>query len=302
MQIYRGDTVAAGVACPAKINLGLRVCGRRDDGYHLIESEMVAISVFDRLSLRISPGPLQVDLENSGRGGVPPGRNNLVVRAAELFMQRTGCSARLGLRLEKRIPVGAGLGGGSSDAAAVLRVLDELLGCQVGTMRLRDWALELGADVPFFVLGEPALVSGIGEMTRPLGSWPEVPLVVAFRGSGLATAAVYARFDAALTSPDAASNIAAFPSLHPSPRRNDLEGAACELDPGIKELKKELISQGASDVGMSGSGSAVFGFFADEAAARCSAEMLTSGGDWAEAAQILAGPAPIERLDPEQDW
>lgn len=303
MHAYRGPLLAARLDCPAKINITLAVRGRRADGYHLIESEMVPVSIFDTLVLRVAPGPRQVGLRVIGRGGgVPAGRNNLVVRAAESFLERTGTLARVELLLEKRIPVGAGLGGGSSDAAAVFRGLNSLFGDQVADEQLAEWALELGADVPFFLACRPSFVEGIGESIAPLGEWPTDSVVVAFRGAGVSTAAVYSRFDAALTSPGADSTIRAFPSRNCTLFRNDLERAACDLDSGISRLKEELISHGATSAGMSGSGSAVFGFFADLSAARRCADRLRSGGGWSEVAMVLAGPREMERLDPEQDW
>jgi 4-diphosphocytidyl-2-C-methyl-D-erythritol kinase len=292
----RTETVAVQCGCPAKVNLNLIIVGRRSDGYHLIESEMAPIGIYDTVQLRVSPGASRVDLTATGRT-VPSGDTNLVVRATHLYLKRTGRSARVEVRLIKRIPVGAGLGGGSSDAAAVLRALDHAFGHEVGTVGLREWALDLGADVPFFVSGVPAIISGIGEKSRTLSTWPTAPLVVAFRGGGLATADVYARFDAPLTSREAASTISAFPPSLLLPGRNDLEGAACQIEPEIQKLKYDFVLHGASDVRMSGSGSAVFGFFDDEGTARICAQRLAMDGGWAEATKILDGPVPIERLD-----
>ncbi len=291
------EGAAARCSCAAKINLNLIICGRRSDGYHLIESEMVPIGVFDILTVQVHRGKRGVDLITKG-GSVSAGPDNLVSRAAQLVLERAGVTARVEIELDKRIPVGAGLGGGSSDAAATLRVLNELLELGLATQLLHDWALELGADVPFFLAGEPAIVSGIGEEMSHLTSWPRDPLVVAFRGAGVSTAQVYSRFDAPLTSSGTGSSIPAFPTSLPH-RRNDLEWAACQIDSGITKLKEDLSAYGASEVGMSGSGSAVFGFFRDEVAAQHCAERLRESGAWAEATRILAGPLPIERLDPE---
>ncbi len=258
---------------------------------------MVAVGVGDRLQIAVVPGEAAIELEVSGRA-VPAGPENLVYRAADSIMRRFEVSARVEIALEKVIPSGAGLGGGSSDAAATLRILDELLELGAGEGILREIALGLGADVPFFVTGRPALVSGIGEVMSPLASWPDDPLVVAFQGAGLATEKVYAGYDASLTSPQAASNIPDFPRSSGSRLRNDLEEAASRIDPGIKTLKESLRSHGAREVGMSGSGSAVFGFFRDEGSARSCAERLSREGIWAEATRIQENPSPIERVDP----
>ena len=187
-------------------------------------------------------------------------------------------------------------------AATALRMVNELAGLGLSDDRLRSLGLELGADVPFFVSCRPSRVAGIGEQISPLAAWPQEPLVVAFSGPGLATAAVYARYDASLTSQKAASSIRVFPHLPGSRHRNDLELAASQMDPGVNKLKQDLLAGGASEVGMSGSGSAVFGFFRDEATANACAKGLSEGGVWAAATTVLASACPIERTGLEIDW
>ena len=301
----RGSTAGAGLdfvglrgrcLCPAKVNLDLFVRGRRDDGYHLLESRMVPIDVGDLLTIEVGAGPTRVDLDVAGRP-VPGGRDNLVVRAAEMVLQRAELDLSVQLHLEKRVPVGAGLGGGSSDAAGTLRMMAELLEIAVGADQLAEWALELGADVPFFVAGRPARMSGIGEVLEPLTEWPRDPLVVAFQGAGLSTAEVFARFDASLTSTQPLSSIPVFPKFSDSPRSNDLEAAAIQIDPGVETLKRDLHSHGAREVGMSGSGSAVFGFFANLQLARSCSLQMSEKGVWAVVCQVLGGAPPIERLN-----
>jgi 4-diphosphocytidyl-2-C-methyl-D-erythritol kinase len=262
---------------------------------------MVPIAVADSISARISPRGRGIDLTVDG-GDVPSGCENLAYRAADVFLARYDVTAQVELRLTKRIPSGAGLGGGSSDAAAVLRLLDHLLDLAIGEEDLRVLALDLGADVPFFVSGRPARVSGIGEISTPLREWPSDPVVVAFCGPGLATAEVYRRFDASLTSPQTASTIPDFPRSPSSRHHNDLELAASQIDPGIERLKEALCARGAYRVGMSGSGSAVFGFFSDQDGASACAEQMRREGNWAEATTVLARPMPIERLDPNLNW
>jgi 4-diphosphocytidyl-2-C-methyl-D-erythritol kinase len=284
---YHGSIVR--VAAPAKLNLSLRVVGMRRDGYHLLRSEFVCIDVFDSLSISVvrgeDPG---VSLQVSG-APAPSGERNLAVRAALLFLKQTAARARVGIELVKRIPSGAGLGGGSSDAAAVLRALSRVV-CEVGAAELAGWALTLGADVPFFLDGRPSLVEGIGERITPLSSPPRGSLVVAFGGVALATADVFRRYDASLTSEKLASSIRASatgPGGRCSASANDLEAAAIQIEPGVAKLKEALVERGGSEVAMTGSGAAVFGYWPNPGAARRAAARLRASGWWAQAVAIL---------------
>jgi 4-diphosphocytidyl-2-C-methyl-D-erythritol kinase len=263
------------------VNLGLRVLGRRPDGYHLIESLFVPIGLADAVSLEISPSEeAAVTLELAGdEPGAPPGEENLAVRAARLFLHARGARARLGIRLRKRIPAGAGLGGGSSDAGAVLAGLARHFAME--PPRLQELALRLGADVPFFLEPRPALVSGIGERIDPVAGLPALPLLLAHPGPPLATARVYAALDeaAALTPPAPPPTMPALSGLREYREsvplgdllailcalRNDLEPAAVRLCPGIARLRERMHASGAAVVGMSGSGPTVFGVFRSEA-------------------------------------
>jgi len=264
---YRG--LIARVAAPAKLNLSLRVTGKRADGYHLLRSEFVCIDVFDSLRVRVDKGS-EPDVSLALAGvPVPAGEQNLAARAALLFLRRTDSRARVEIELEKRIPLGAGLGGGSSDAAAVLRALSLLI-CHVEPDDLRTWALSLGADVPFFLDGRPSLVEGIGELLTPLPTPPRGNLVVAFGGVSLATGDVFRRYDASLTSETRAITIRASatrPGGGYSASANDLEAAAIQIEPGVAKLKEALLERGGSEVAMTGSGAAVFGFWPDQGAA-----------------------------------
>jgi 4-diphosphocytidyl-2-C-methyl-D-erythritol kinase len=261
---------------PGKVNFGLRILGRRPDGYHLLESLFLPIDLGDalRLSVRDVPG---VDLALSGDcAGVPADGRNLAVRAAESFLAAAGLAHGVAIELEKRVPSPGGLGGGSSDAAAVLRCLAALLPGRVPPGRLRALALALGADVPFFLDPRPALVGGIGERIEPAAGLPSFTLLLAHPGVPLATGAVYARYDesaASLTPPEPGPSIRALLALREEPRAlqsllaNDLEPAATLLCPVVAELRKEIEATGASAVSLSGSGPTVFGVFANEDAA-----------------------------------
>jgi 4-diphosphocytidyl-2-C-methyl-D-erythritol kinase len=258
------------------VNFGLRILGRRVDGYHLLESLFLPIDLGDtlRLSLRGEPG---VALTLSGDcAGVPADRRNLALRAAEAFLAAAREPPSVALELVKRVPSPGGLGGGSSDAAAVLRGLAALLPGRVPPERLRALALALGADVPFFLEPRPALVGGIGERIEPVAGLPSFTLLLAHPGVPLATSAVYAQYDASaasLTPREAGPSIRALLALREEARAlqslvvNELEPAAALLCPVVAQLRKEIEATGALAVSLSGSGPTVFGVFANEDAA-----------------------------------
>jgi 4-diphosphocytidyl-2-C-methyl-D-erythritol kinase len=279
---------------PAKINLGLRLLGRREDGYHELESLFLPLELSDRIELRAEAGEPAVELVlEPADPRVPEGVDNLAARAAGAFLRASGLDASLHLLLRKEIPVGAGLGGGSSDAGAVLRALSERFPGAVPD--LAALALELGADVPFFLDPRPARVGGIGERIQPLEAVPAVPVLLLLPKTPLATAAVYAAWDAsgAALTPSAPDSTMAvlFPlrRLQTDPGRisveewaealrNDLEPTAVTLCPGIPGLSRRMHEAGAVAVGMSGSGPAVFGLFENESAAEKAEKVLRSGG------------------------
>ena len=267
------------LAAPAKINLGLRVTGRRPDGYHELESVFLPLDgagpLADAVELarRGEPG---VALELLGAGPEVPGdARNLAVRAAAGFLERARLPGGVAIRLEKRVPAGAGLGGGSSDAGAVLRGLAALHPGALAPEVLAGLALALGADVPFFLDPRPALVQGVGERISPVADAPPLALIVAHPGSALATGDVFRAFDA---SPSALTPPGGLPRVRPLPRRpgdesrdawaervrNDLEPTATALCPAIARLRARLRDVGALAAAMSGSGPAVYGVFESE--------------------------------------
>jgi 4-diphosphocytidyl-2-C-methyl-D-erythritol kinase len=226
--------------------------------------------------------------------GVPADAENLAARAGERFLEAAGLCRALRIRLAKRIPAAAGLGGGSSDAGAVLRGLAGLLPGALDPAALLRVATSLGADVPFFLDPRPMLVSGIGERCEPLpGPWPARVLVLANPGVQLSTARVYQGFDA---SPPPAASHGLRPLLEavraaPADARalgvlleNDLEPAALGLCPAIARLREGLREAGALAVGMSGSGPTVFGVFGNEREAE-RARGLLEAAVWARVAR-----------------
>jgi 4-diphosphocytidyl-2-C-methyl-D-erythritol kinase len=282
---------------PAKVNLFLRIVGRRPDGYHLLDSLMVPVDLCDRIDIAVQPRSRACVVIESDSQEAPANRANLAYRAAELFLDRTGFSAEVRIVVSKQIPVASGLGGGSSDAAAVLTTLNRSLRAGRSVEELMSWAALLGADVPFFVRGRPALVQGIGEKVTPVEGWGGVPMVLAFPGSGLSTAAIYQRYDASLEpSDDSLTKRAAVTSIaNLSGRRkpwrellvNDLEAVAAEANPELLVLKNLLLQLGAEGALMTGSGSAVFGVWPTRPAAEVAAAEVRGRGVWTAAVETV---------------
>lgn len=289
---------------PAKINLHLRIEGRRDDGYHLLDTLMAPISLGDEVEIIRSegaPGSVTVRADDPA---VPLGADNTVQRAARVFQERTGLGEPVAVSIRKRIPMGAGLGGGSTDAAATLRGMNDLFDAGLATKELEALALTVGADVPFFIRGVAARARGIGEDLMPLGGGEPIPLgayppvasrtlravrsrsgegsspasglprlwlVVLFPGFPVSTAWAYRNFRFKLTKPSNNNNLTGtLDTPHEVARVmvNDLETVTIGRYPRIARLKQQLKDKGAIASLMSGSGSAVFGLFADEAQAR----------------------------------
>ena len=257
------------VLAPAKINVFLRITGRRPDGYHLLDSLMVPISLHDEIDLeawdvgrgaRTEKNTITVTCDDPT---LPADETNLAYKAAALLGKETGVNARIAIALRKRIPAGAGLGGGSSDAAAVLKGLNVLLSLGFNEDRLRTLASQLGADVPFFIPCRPARVQGVGEILTPLPPLPVKWFVVIVPPFGVSTPWAYRRFDELLSQTDAVGNFALTNGHWPETELfvNDLERAVIPAHPLIGELKAQLLQSGAEAALMSGSGSAVFGMF-----------------------------------------
>ena len=287
---------AARVCASAKINLRLQIVGRRDDGYHLLDSIAVPIDLHDQIHIRIerasSPA---VSVLCEPPDAAPGGADNLAVRAALWFMERTRTDAHVTIRLVKRIPWGAGLGGGSSDAAAVLRALNAMLGEPIPMAELIASSLTLGADVPLFVFGRPAHMTGVGEILEVCPITVRAPAVVAFAGAPLSTATVYAKYDDLLTMSGPLSTIRA--SVREPLRtmlQNDLEAAAFQIQPGLHSLKRRLCSLGAEGALMTGSGSAVFGIWRNWDDASAAAQQLCMAGVWARVVRVLERVPAVE--------
>lgn len=275
------NTGAIEVVAAAKINLFLLVGAKRSDGYHPICSLMDKVTLFDDISVR-----------RTGRAGVRvlgttiPTPDNTVFRAAAALEQETGIELDVEVTLNKRIPVAAGLAGGSSDGAAVLELLNRMYTLGLSPARLRELSLPIGADLPFFLAPGPQVAEGAGELLASPGEIPGYHAVIVKPDIGLSTAEVYELYDAVAPEQAAAfserrdEQLKRLASLGDDPDslagilHNDLETPASELCPQITDIKAELISLGAAGALMSGSGPSVFALFAGENAAADAFESL----------------------------
>ena len=244
----------------AKINLGLEVLGRRPDGFHEIRTLFQSIDFHDTLDFE--PDRRGVIRLEGDDPAVPWDERNLVHRAALLIRERAGSGAGVRIRVTKRIPAGAGLGGGSSNAAATLLGLNRLWGLGLSLETLMDLAARLGSDVAFFLVGGLCLGEGRGERISPLPDLPRWHGVVVLPPITSLTAEVYARVRPSLTSPGKDSRISRFlQSLEVGSLENRLERTVFRLYPRLKDIKRFFQSRGAALSLVSGSGSAVFGLF-----------------------------------------
>jgi 4-diphosphocytidyl-2-C-methyl-D-erythritol kinase len=276
----------------AKVNLALEVLGKRPDGYHEISTVLQAVDLFDRLTLTAAPG---LSLRVSG-GEVPADGDNLVLRAARLLQEAAGVAGGAAIRLDKRIPVAAGLGGGSSDAAATLLGLTRLWGLRWGAGRLRPLAERLGMDVPFFLGGGCAVGTGRGERLRALRPAGGHALVLVNPNRPLATKEVYGRVPAGWTG-DAEGTARVVAALRRRDRAglgraltNDLEPLAAPLVPAVAQMKAALLAAGALGAVMSGSGPTVLGLAGSLDQARRIRERVRRRGWAAWAVRTISGP------------
>lgn len=263
------------VHAPAKLNLTLDVVGKRADGYHELKSIMQSVDCCDTLVAQPTDGDVALTVLGAP---VCPIEKNTAYRAAQVFLRQTGIKGGVCMTLTKRIPRQAGMGGGSADAAAALLALDRLYETRLSTDELCAMGAQVGADVPFCVLGGTAMVTGIGEKLEPLPPMPDCFIVVAQPTDGVSTAAAYAALDEAPVSvrPDNTAAVAAL-------RRGDLDGmcrevcnvfeAATALD-GVRAIRARMAAFSPLAAQMTGSGSAVFALFSEQAQAQACAEAL----------------------------
>ena len=256
--------------CPAKVNLYLKILARREDGYHDLVTVMQPLTLADEL--RLTPGKgLTLDCRHPE---VPSGSQNLVWQAAEKFGAAIGQQPQFHIELVKKIPVAAGLGGGSSDAAGTLLALNELAGNPLNPTTLHELAAELGADVPFFLRPGPAVGRGIGTILSPL-DLPPYWYVLLNPGLAISTSWVYGHLDLDALAQAGAPLPAAWDGEHPENWvANDLETVTLSRYPELQEFLAGLSKAGARAQGMSGSGPTLFGLFHEAEVARAAALQL----------------------------
>ena len=268
---------------PAKVNYLLDVIRRRPDGYHDLRMVMQRVNLCDDIVLTLSDtSELSV---SCGKKGVPDGPGNIAWKAARIMLDLAGTSQGATISISKNIPVAAGLGGGSSDAATVLMGMNELLELGLTDQKLMEIGVKLGADVPFFIFKHSALAEGIGELLKEMPPMPKLWILLVNPGVHVSTAWVYKNLQ--LTS---RGELARLPKFFNTAKNvcamlsNDLESVTIPAFPVIGEIKKQMLHNGALGAMMSGSGPTVFGLFHDRQSAEAARDTLTSGTGWFAAA------------------
>lgn len=267
------------LSAPAKINYLLDVIGKRPDGYHDLRMIMQRVNLCDEITLTLTDTPgIRVTCDSKG---APDGPANIAWKAAKSLLDLTSTSMGVSIGIKKNIPVGAGLGGGSSDAASVLMGLNDLLHLGLTDQALMEIGCRLGADVPFFIFKQTALAEGIGEKLTPLPDMPNCWILLINPGIHVSTAWVYRSLQ--LTSGGKLNKLPEFfESIEQvvSILSNDLESVTIPAFPVIAEIKSRLMDLGAVGSMMSGSGPTVFAVFKSFDAAETARQEVTKGTNW----------------------
>lgn len=251
----------------AKINIGLNIISNRPDGYHNIETIFQQIDLFDQIILRRTADPAIII--RSDHDHLPTNQDNICHRAVKLIQQTAGFKEGIVIEIKKRIPISAGLGGGSSDAAAVLRGLKQIWQLQLTKEDLLDIALEIGADVPFFLNGGTALASGMGEKLKPIALPFNFCCVLIYPNIEISSTWAYKNFNFSLTKTKKSIKLAHIFFQRPDISglknliSNDLEEVVFQRYQVLRDIKQLLYLRGASFASMSGSGSTIYGLFKD---------------------------------------
>ena len=268
---------------PAKVNLHLTVLGKREDGYHDIITLMQRISLYDEMTFTPLPSGITVKCPGSG---LPEDSGNIVYRAALAFFSYTGYKKGIAITIGKKIPIAAGLGGGSSNAATTLTTLNEMTGSNCSREELMKLGKTLGADVPFFIFGQTAWATGIGDCLQAADNIPSLWYLLVNPGIPVSTKMVYESLNLRLTKDAINYSIRAFKigmgNNLSDGLKNDLEKVTLARHPVLNQIKMLLLSSGASEALMSGSGPTLFGIFETEEQARNASVSLTAkaAGNW----------------------
>lgn len=267
------------IPAPAKINYLLDVIGKRPDGYHELRMIMQRVNLCDSITLTLTKEPgIRVTCASKG---APDGPDNIAWKAAQALLERTEAAYGIDIDIVKKIPVAAGLGGGSSDAASVLLGMNELLNLRLSEQELMEIGCTLGADVPFFVFKKNALAEGIGEKLTPLPDMPKCWILLVNPGVPVSTAWVYRSLQ--LTNSGGLNKLPKFfESIEQivAVLSNDLEAVTIPKFPVIADIKSRLIDLGAVGSMMSGSGPTVFGIFKSFDRAETARREITKGTNW----------------------
>lgn len=266
----------------AKINLGLDVVRRREDGYHEVKMVMQMLRLYD-----------QIDIEKTQESGIfvrsnlsflPTDERNIAYKAAKVMIDQFGLEQGVIIRIEKHIPVAAGMAGGSTDCAAVLYGMNKLFGLRLNQKKLRELGVKLGADVPYCLMRQTALSEGIGEILTPIPPLQDCPILIAKPSVSVSTRHVYEhlKLDEQTMHPDIDGIVTALADgdLYGVTDRmaNVLETVTVPEHPVIDEIKKQMMASGAVNALMSGSGPTVFGIFDDEEKAKKACEDMKASG------------------------
>lgn len=283
----------------AKVNVGLRILGKRPDGHHEIRTILQTVALHDRLEVALVArgGGVQLECDNPA---IPLGRDNLVHRACEFWKRQRKFEGGIRIRLEKRIPAGAGLGGASADAAATILGLERLTGDRLLPAQRFELASQLGSDVPFFLWGGRALGVGRGEEVYPLADLPRRRCLLVFPGFSMSTAEAYREAGAKLTGRRKGSKVGRFGAWSPlpltgwGPAENDFERVVFARWPELARLKGQFLRAGAEIASLTGSGSAVFALYDSVPKLARASKLIPEG--WQAFRTRLLGRAEYQRL------
>ena len=261
---------------PAKINLSLDVVSKRENGYHNIESVFQTISLYDIIEVEVSHGNnISIFSDNAD---IPKDKKNIMWKCAEKILDYAGVKADIKINIQKNIPSQAGLGGGSSDGAVILKALNKMLDLKLDDKKLCEIGSHIGADIPFFINGGTAYVTGIGEIIEPLEHLKDIPLVIAKGSDGISTPEAYRKIDLLKNRPlintsELIKGVKSKSVKAISKNCGNIFEAVSPIE-DIQNIKNIMLGNSAECALMSGSGSAVFGLFSDSEKALICSETL----------------------------